>query len=74
MLIVSWESPGSILPEFSTFALYDFRGSLPQEPPAKIWQRSFYDRIIRNDESLQAVRSYIDNNPLVWWQKRQECE
>jgi len=42
------------------------------EPPAKIWQRSFYDRIIRNDGSLQAVRAYIDNNPQVWWQKRQE--
>jgi putative transposase len=44
-----------------------------QEPPAKIWQRSFYDHIIRNEESLQAVRYYIANNPLVWWQKRQEC-
>jgi hypothetical protein len=30
-LIVSWESPGFILPEFSTFVLYDFRGSLPLE-------------------------------------------
>jgi len=43
-----------------------------KEPPAKIWQRSFYDRIIHNDESLEAVRSYIHNNPLVWWQKTQE--
>jgi len=44
-----------------------------QDPPAKVWQRSFYDRIIRNEESLDAVRSYIDNNPMVWWQKRREC-
>jgi len=38
-----------------------------QEPPTKIWQRSFYDRIIRNEESLDAVRVYIDNNPVGWW-------
>ncbi|MCK4401163.1 transposase [bacterium] len=32
----------------------------------KIWQRSFYDHIIRNDKSLQEIREYISNNPLKW--------
>ncbi len=32
----------------------------------KIWQRSFYDHIIRNDESLKKIRDYIRNNPLNW--------
>jgi REP element-mobilizing transposase RayT len=30
------------------------------------WQRSFYDHIIRNDESLDKMREYISNNPLKW--------
>lgn len=30
------------------------------------WQRSFYDRIIRNDEELVKIRDYIENNPLKW--------
>jgi len=30
------------------------------------WQRSFYDRIIRNDKELFNVRKYIRQNPLKW--------
>ncbi len=30
------------------------------------WQRSFYDHIIRNDESLNKIREYIINNPINW--------
>ena len=29
----------------------------------KLWQRSFYDHIIRNDEDLNEKREYIMNNP-----------
>ena len=31
-----------------------------------IWQRNYYERIIRNDRELDAVRAYIANNPLAW--------
>ena len=30
------------------------------------WQRSFYDRIIRNEKELYWIRKYIDENPLKW--------
>ena len=29
----------------------------------KLWQRSFYDHIIRNDEDLNEKREYVMNNP-----------
>ena len=32
----------------------------------KIWQRSFYDHVIRNKQSLNTIREYISNNPLKW--------
>jgi len=32
---------------------------------AKIWQRSFYDHIIRNETSLRKIREYIIDNPLT---------
>ncbi|MEI6684375.1 MAG: transposase [Bacteroidota bacterium] len=31
-----------------------------------VWQSRFYDRIIRDEEALQRVRSYIRNNPKAW--------
>lgn len=30
------------------------------------WQRSFYDRIIRNEKELYHIRDYIEQNPLRW--------
>lgn len=37
-------------------------------PPFKkrLWQRSFYDHVIRDEQSLHDVREYIQNNPLNW--------
>lgn len=29
-----------------------------------IWQKSFYEHIIRNDKEYQEIKSYITNNPL----------
>lgn len=30
------------------------------------WQKSFYDRIIRNEKELYNIRKYIQENPLKW--------
>ena len=35
-------------------------------PKKLVWQRSFHDHIIRNDESLNNIREYITNNPSQW--------
>ena len=37
-----------------------------------VWQRSYHDHIIRNDADLQAIRSYIQHNPLKWIVDRTE--
>ena len=35
-------------------------------PSKHLWQRSFYDRVIRNEKDLSRIREYIQNNPLNW--------
>ena len=32
----------------------------------KLWQRNYYDRIIRNEKELEKIRKYIFENPLKW--------
>jgi len=32
----------------------------------KLWQRNYYDHIIRNDKSYQNISEYIVNNPAKW--------
>jgi len=31
-----------------------------------LWQRSFYDRVIRGEAELRALRQYVADNPLRW--------
>ena len=35
-------------------------------PGARVWQRNYYEHIIRNDRALNAIRHYITENPLSW--------
>lgn len=35
-------------------------------PGKTLWQRSFYDHIIRNEQDLKSTREYIVNNPIKW--------
>jgi NAD(P)-dependent dehydrogenase (short-subunit alcohol dehydrogenase family)/REP element-mobilizing transposase RayT len=39
---------------------------LRQTPGVSVWQRSFYDHIVRDDRDLERVRAYIDGNPGNW--------
>ena len=34
----------------------------------EIWQARYYDRIVRGDSNISAVREYILNNPANWAQ------
>ena len=35
----------------------------------KIWQRGFYDHIVRSEQDLAEIRLYIENNPACWLEK-----
>jgi hypothetical protein len=33
---------------------------------AKLWQRNYYEYVIRNGESYNTIAGYIINNPAKW--------
>ena len=35
-----------------------------------LWQRSFYDHIVRNDAEYRQIAEYIDGNPARWSEDR----
>ncbi|MGB5592933.1 MAG: transposase [Crocosphaera sp.] len=39
---------------------------LRQNTNIPIWQRNYYESIIRDEKSLAAIRAYIINNPSCW--------
>lgn len=43
-----------------------FKSAASRATGHSLWQRSFYDRVVRNDEELRALREYVEENPLRW--------
>jgi putative transposase len=39
---------------------------LRHTPGAPVWQRNYYEHIIRTERALTAIRQYIFQNPLRW--------
>jgi putative transposase len=35
-------------------------------PGATLWQRNYYEHVIRNSLSLRALRRYVAKNPVLW--------
>jgi REP element-mobilizing transposase RayT len=40
----------------------------------RLWQRNYYEHIIRDDPSLHRIRYYIDLNPAQWTADRENPE
>ena len=48
----------------STHAIHQ----LPEYGGTCVWQRNYYEHIIRDDRSLNVIRKYIRGNPARWQQ------
>lgn len=71
------ESKSHALPEivralktFSARRINEYRDS----PGAPVWQRNYYEHVIRNEKSLNQIREYIANNPMQWEFDRENPE
>ena len=40
-------------------------------PAAPVWQRNYYEHVIRNEIDLEEIREYIENNPLKWLEDKE---
>jgi len=61
---------GDVVGAFKSLTTNDYIRNVKQnnwKPFHKqLWQRNFYERIIRDENELNNMREYIINNPLKW--------
>lgn len=61
---------GTIVQWFKTMTTNAYIRGVKEQgwPPffGKLWQRNYYEQIIRNERHATAVRQYIHNNPANW--------
>jgi REP element-mobilizing transposase RayT len=56
---------GSLVGAFKTVSTEDVN-QLRGTPARTLWQRDFYDHIVRNEDELNKIREYIRTNSLQW--------
>lgn len=54
-----------IVRQFKTFSARRINQKR-QTPGVSVWQRNYYEHIIRNETDLQRIREYIQTNPARW--------
>lgn len=63
--VESDEGPPQVAPTLSRM-MKQFKGSVSKKAGVTLWQKSFYDHVIRNEEDYLAVWQYIETNPVKW--------
>jgi len=58
-------SLSDVMGKFKSFSCKKIKKVLEDDERFE-WQKSFYDRIIRNEKELYQIRKYIQENPLRW--------
>src|SRR6185295_7946363 len=56
---------GAVLRGFkaaTTKKINEYRGQFGEA----LWQRNYYEHVVRNDDELRRIREYIVNNPMQW--------
>jgi len=43
-----------------------FKSAASRRVGARIWQRDYWEHIIRSEDELNRIRHYVDDNPLCW--------
>ena len=65
-------SVGDVMHRFKTMTTKRYADGVKQrgwQPfSARLWQRNYYEHIIRDEPSLQRIREYITTNPARWVQ------
>ena len=76
--VVSNISVPRVVQWFKTMAANEYQRRLKDTARSgmvcRLWQRNYYEHVIRNDDSLDKIREYIMNNPYHWFDDENYAE
>lgn len=65
---------GTVVQWFKTMSTNEYIRGVKQNGwppfPGRLWQRNYWEHVIRNDDDLNRIREYIQTNPLQWEQDK----
>lgn len=67
------KSLGSIVAGFKSATTRQVNANF-NTPKRQVWQRNYFEHVIRNEDELMSIRQYIIDNPLKWELDRENPE
>jgi REP element-mobilizing transposase RayT len=58
-------SIGAIIGQFKSIVTKRIN-TLRDNPGCPVWQRNYYEQVVRNEDDLTNIRRYIEENPMKW--------
>jgi REP element-mobilizing transposase RayT len=55
-----------IIKDFKSVTTRHYNKMVDESLKNTLWQKSYYEHVIRDERELQNIREYINNNPLKW--------
>ncbi|MFH1846588.1 MAG: transposase [Candidatus Omnitrophota bacterium] len=68
----TWHGLSEIVRQFKTFSAKRIN-QMNETPGTCLWQRNFYEHVIRDESDLTRIREYIRNNPAGWEKDEYYC-
>lgn len=65
MLLTMESRPEGACPDIR-YVIRLFKRSVSRRAGTSVWQKGFYDRIVRDDREYREIWKYIDENPMKW--------
>jgi REP element-mobilizing transposase RayT len=56
---------GNVVRAFKSISAISINRALDRQG-IPLWQRNYYERVIRDEQELTAIRQYIVDNPARW--------
>jgi len=64
---------GAVIGQFKSIVTKRIN-TLHNSPGVPVWQRNYYDRIIRNEREMSRIWDYIEANPARWEKDEENTE
>ncbi len=67
LLQINFDDNGQAMPAPTVSNIIgQFKGYVTKQIGFKVWQKLFYDHIVRNENDYNEIWTYIENNPYNW--------
>ena len=69
-----WPALGDVVGAFKSITTHEYimgvRNGVRPPFDKRIWQRNYWEHIIRNNRSYEHIKHYVENNPACWEEDR----